>query len=44
MADKSYVVGFWAIDEKRGLEGPYALRRAALGIIRTIIEVGNRFR
>ena len=33
------LVGFWAIDEKpTGSKDPYALRRAALGVIRIIIE------
>jgi glycyl-tRNA synthetase beta chain len=33
------LVGFWAIDEKpTGSKDPFALRRAALGVIRTIIE------
>src|SRR6185312_11084561 len=33
------LVGFWAIDEKpTGSKDPYALRRAALGAIRLIIE------
>ncbi|WP_299970634.1 glycine--tRNA ligase subunit beta [uncultured Roseobacter sp.] len=33
------LTGFWAIDEKpTGSKDPYALRRAALGIIRTILE------
>jgi len=32
-------VGFWAIDEKpTGSKDPYALRRAALGVIRIVIE------
>ena len=32
-------VGFWAIDEKpTGSKDPYALRRAALGVIRLILE------
>lgn len=44
LADKlDTLVGFWAIDEKpTGSKDPYALRRAALGTIRTINEVGNR--
>ncbi len=39
LADKiDTLVGFWAIDEKpTGSKDPYALRRAALGIIRLII-------
>jgi glycyl-tRNA synthetase beta chain len=33
------LVGFWAIDEKpTGSKDPYALRRAALGVIRILIE------
>jgi glycyl-tRNA synthetase beta chain len=40
LADKlDMLVGFWAIDEKpTGSKDPYALRRAALGIIRIILE------
>jgi glycyl-tRNA synthetase beta chain len=40
LADKSdTLVGFWAIDEKpTGSKDPYALRRAALGVIRIVIE------
>jgi glycyl-tRNA synthetase beta chain len=40
LADKlDTLVGFWAIDEKpTGSKDPYALRRAALGIVRTILE------
>src|SRR5450432_1263807 len=40
LADKiDTLVGFWAIDEKpTGSRDPYALRRAALGVIRTAIE------
>src|ERR1700744_4341638 len=40
LADKiDTLVGFWAIDEKpTGGKDPYALRRAALGVIRLIIE------
>ena len=40
LADKiDTLVGFWAIDEKpTGSKDPYALRRAALGIIRIVIE------
>jgi len=34
-------VGFWAIDEKpTGSKDPYALRRAALGVIRIAVERG----
>lgn len=33
------LVGFWAIDEKpTGSKDPYALRRAALGVIRLVVE------
>ncbi|MFE0013599.1 glycine--tRNA ligase subunit beta [Mesorhizobium sp. NPDC059054] len=44
LADKlDTLVGFWAIDEKpTGSKDPYALRRAALGVIRIILE--NRIR
>jgi glycyl-tRNA synthetase beta chain len=40
LADKiDTLVGFWAIDEKpTGSKDPYALRRAALGIIRLVVE------
>ena len=40
LADKiDTLVGFWAIDEKpTGSKDPFALRRAALGVIRIIIE------
>jgi glycyl-tRNA synthetase beta chain len=40
LADKlDMLVGFWAIDEKpTGSKDPYALRRAALGIVRAILE------
>jgi glycyl-tRNA synthetase beta chain len=40
LADKlDMLTGFWAIDEKpTGSKDPYALRRAALGIIRIVIE------
>ena len=45
LADKiDTLVGFFAIDEKpTGSKDPYALRRAALGIIRLILENGLRF-
>jgi glycyl-tRNA synthetase beta chain len=37
--------GFWAIDEKpTGSKDPYALRRAALGVIRVVLEKGLRIR
>lgn len=39
------LVGFWAIDEKpTGSKDPYALRRAALGVIRIILEKELRLR
>jgi glycyl-tRNA synthetase beta chain len=40
LADKiDTLVGFWAIDERpTGSKDPYALRRAALGVIRIILE------
>ena len=40
LADKiDMLVGFWAIDEKpTGSKDPYALRRAALGVIALILE------
>jgi len=40
LADKiDTLVGFWAIDEKpTGSKDPYALRRAALGIVRLVLE------
>jgi glycyl-tRNA synthetase beta chain len=44
LADKlDTLVGFWAIDEKpTGSKDPYALRRAALGVIRLILDSGSR--
>jgi glycyl-tRNA synthetase beta chain len=44
LADKiDTLVGFWAIDEKpTGSKDPYALRRAALGMIRLFVENGIR--
>jgi glycyl-tRNA synthetase beta chain len=44
LADKiDTLVGFWAIDEKpTGSKDPYALRRAALGVIRLIVESNVR--
>jgi glycyl-tRNA synthetase beta chain len=44
LADKlDTLVGFWAIDEKpTGSKDPYALRRAALGVIRIVVENGIR--
>ncbi len=44
LADKiDTLCGFWSIDEKpTGSKDPFALRRAALGIIRLILENGLR--
>lgn len=44
LADKlDILTGFWSIDEKpTGSKDPYALRRAALGVIRLIVD--NRLR
>jgi glycyl-tRNA synthetase beta chain len=44
LADKlDTLVGFWAIDEKpTGSKDPYALRRAALGIIRIVLDNKSR--
>jgi len=44
LADKlDMLAGFWAIGEKpTGSKDPYALRRAALGVVRTVLE--NRLR
>jgi len=46
LADKlDTLVGFWAIDEKpTGSKDPYALRRAALGVIRIVLENELKFR
>ena len=46
LADKlDTLVGFWAIDEKpTGSKDPYALRRAALGVIRLVLENDVRLR
>jgi glycyl-tRNA synthetase beta chain len=46
LADKlDTLVGFWAIDEKpTGSRDPYALRRAALGTVRLVLENGVRLR
>jgi glycyl-tRNA synthetase beta chain len=46
LADKiDILVGFWAIDEKpTGSKDPYALRRAALGVIRLVADNGIRLR
>ncbi|KFL29121.1 glycyl-tRNA synthetase subunit beta [Devosia riboflavina] len=45
LADKLNVLsGFWSIDEKpTGSRDPFALRRAALGIIRIVTENGLKF-
>lgn len=45
LADKlDTLTGFWAIDEKpTGSKDPFALRRAALGLVRTVLESGGRF-
>ncbi|SLN30289.1 glycine--tRNA ligase subunit beta [Ruegeria meonggei] len=44
LADKlDTLTGFWAIDEKpTGSKDPFALRRAALGVIRLVLENGIR--
>lgn len=44
LADKiDLLTGFWAIDEKpTGSKDPFALRRAALGVIRIVLEDGLR--
>lgn len=44
LADKlDTLAGFWSIDEKpTGSKDPYALRRAALGIIRILLETETR--
>jgi glycyl-tRNA synthetase beta chain len=46
IADKlDTLIGFWAIDEKpTGSKDPFALRRAALGIIRLVLDNGLRLR
>ncbi|WFS09060.1 glycine--tRNA ligase subunit beta [Methylobacterium sp. 391_Methyba4] len=46
LADKlDTLAGFWAIDEKpTGSKDPFALRRAALGVIRLILDRGLRLR
>ena len=45
LADKiDTLIGFWAIDEKpTGSKDPFALRRAALGVIRLVLTNGVRF-
>ena len=46
LADKiDTLTGFWAIDEKpTGSKDPFALRRAALGVIRLVLENETRVR
>ena len=46
LADKiDMLVGFWAIDEKpTGSKDPYALRRAALGMIRAVLDNNLRIK
>ncbi|MCA1775654.1 MAG: glycine--tRNA ligase subunit beta, partial [Loktanella sp.] len=46
LADKiDTLTGFWAIDEKpTGSKDPFALRRAALGVIRLVLENGMTLR
>jgi glycyl-tRNA synthetase beta chain len=46
LADKLDTLGsFWAINEKpTGSKDPYALRRAALGVIRVVLDNGIRLR
>ena len=46
LADKiDTLVGFWAVDEKpTGSKDPYALRRAALGVIRIVLSNSLRLR
>jgi glycyl-tRNA synthetase beta chain len=46
LADKlDTLVGFWAIDEKpTGSKDPFALRRAALGVVRIVLENGVRLK
>jgi len=46
LADKlDMLVSFWAIDEKpTGSKDPYALRRAALGVIRLVLDNGLRLK
>ncbi len=45
LADKiDTLVGFWAINEKpTGSKDPFALRRAALGVIRLVLDTDTRF-
>ena len=46
LADKiDTLVGFWVIDEKpTGSKDPFALRRAALGVIRTVLDNSLRIK
>ena len=46
LADKlDTLVGFWAINEKpTGSKDPFALRRAALGVVRIVLENGLRLK
>ncbi|WP_135501825.1 glycine--tRNA ligase subunit beta [Roseovarius aestuariivivens] len=46
LADKlDTLTGFWAIDQKpTGSKDPFALRRAALGVIRIVLENGLRLK
>ena len=46
LADKlDTLTGFWAIDEKpTGSKDPFALRRAALGVVRIVLENGLRLK
>jgi glycyl-tRNA synthetase beta chain len=46
LADKlDTLVGFWAIDEKpTGSKDPFALRRAALGVVRIAVDMNVRLR
>jgi glycyl-tRNA synthetase beta chain len=46
LADKiDTLVGFWAINEKpTGSKDPYALRRAALGVIRLVVDGSRRLK
>ncbi|WP_397542308.1 glycine--tRNA ligase subunit beta [Roseovarius salis] len=46
LADKlDTLTGFWAIDQKpTGSKDPFALRRAALGVIRIVLEGGHRIK
>ena len=46
LADKlDTLTGFWAIDEKpTGSKDPYALRRAALGVVRVILDQSLRLK